>query len=111
MIRILKNFIGNSLFWTDIFFIGVHLFIGIAFVYSGLYCKEMFVSYYTSLNIPINDFQNTFTMMNWLYSFKDIENLKILGWTWVYLCLTGFSAVISILTLHETFIRLRVRMG
>lgn len=111
MIRLWKNFLGNILFWSDILFIGIHAFIGVALIYTGFYAWGLASSYYEFLNFPMENYKDTTTMFAWVYSLKDIEKLKFVGYAWIAICATGFSFTLALLAIHEALIRLRIRLG
>lgn len=111
MIKLWKNFLGNALFWSDILFIGLHGFIGVALVYAGFYSWGLATTYYSYLQFPLDDYKNTLKVFSWVYSLKDLEKLKMVGYAWLALCATGFAFTLSILAIHETLIRLRIRLG
>lgn len=111
MIRIWKNIIGSGLFWTDIFFIGIHFIIGLTFLYLTFYYKDYTVANFTALNVPVEDYKDQLKVLSWVLTLKDTELLKIVGKTWLYACLTGFFGILSLITLHEALIRLRIRLG
>ena len=111
MIRLWKNFLGNALFWSDIIFIGIHAFIGLALLYTSFYAFDIAQSYYSYLQFPSEDYKNTTTMFAWIYSLKEIEKLKFVGYAWLAICATGFSFTLAILAIHESLIRFRIRLG